>query len=390
MGNNINLPRNIRQIGTDKGGRRVYIEDYVHSFIRDTQVDEYDDGAVGVLLGEARLDGDVSYIFVRGAVEVINAAVYTDKIAFTEETWPIVRSHISQYFAGLDIVGWYLVSSKITQDSLYVINKADADSFESADSVFFMVNPETKDEIFYEKTAGGLSPLPGYTVFYERNEKMQAYMSEYRGSLPRREEREPERQSGGEYRKLAGENGQKNNMAKSVKGHLTVIYALSMLLIIVVLVIGVNVINKHDRTGGAQGGTADREVNADPKTTTQGNVPVASVTGDITSSGGNNVTEEVTEPHTEAQTEKPTEKPTEAPTEKPTEKPTEAPTEAPTPAPTQAPYQVYTVKAGDTLLRICRDYYGRESMADAQRVLDYNGLADTSQILVGMELKIPN
>ena len=93
MGNNINLPRNIRQIGTDKGSRKVYIEDYVHSFIRDTLVDDYDDGAVGVLLGEAKSDGDTSYIFVRGAIEVINAAVFTDKIAFTEETWPIVRSH---------------------------------------------------------------------------------------------------------------------------------------------------------------------------------------------------------------------------------------------------------------------------------------------------------
>lgn len=279
MGNNINLPRNIRQIGTDKGSRKVYIEDYVHSFIRDTLVDDYDDGAVGVLLGEAKSDGDTSYIFVRGAIEVINAAVFTDKIAFTEETWPIVRSHISQYFAGFDIVGWYLVSSKITQDSLYVINKADAESFENADSVFFMVDPETKEDFFYEKSAGGLSQLSGYTVFYERNEKMQTYMSEFRGSAPRRESREPEEPAGGEYRKLAGGDG-KNNISKSVKGHLTFIYALSMLLIIVVLVIGVNAINKHDRTDGSSRTTADREVNAEPKTTDAESVPVNSVTGE--------------------------------------------------------------------------------------------------------------
>lgn len=382
MGNNIHLPRNIRQIGTDKGSRKVYIEDYVHSFIRDTQVDEDKDGAVGILLGETVLNGDVSYIFVRGAIEADNAAVYTDKIEFTEETWPVAQGRISRYFAGYEIVGWYLVSSRIMQDDLYVVNKADTESFEDLDSVFFMVNPETKEEIFHEKTTGGLSALSGYTVFYERNEKMQIYMSECRGSLPRRETREPEAPTGGEYRRLAEEGGQ-NNMSKSVKGRLTFIYALSMLLIIVVLVIGVNAINKHDGAVGGSATTNGREVNAEPKTTPEATVPVHSVPGDVTSSGEAETTEAQTENRT-------TEAPTEAPTDPPTEVPTEAPTDPPTEAPTAPPYQIYKVQAGDTLLKICREYYGRESMDDANRVLAYNGLNDTSEILLGMELKIPN
>lgn len=389
MGNIINLPRNIRQIGTDKGSCKVYIEDYVHSFIEDTQIDDYDDGVVGVLLGEIKLNGEVSYIFIRGAVEVVNAAVYTDKIAFTEETWPIVRSNISQYFAGLEIVGWYLVSSKITRDDLYVINKADAESFKNDDDVFFIVNPDTKEEVFHGKTAGGLAPLSGYTVFYERNEKMQAYMTDYRGSRPAgRPKEEPEPQSGGEYRKLAG--GKSGDMAKSVKGHLTLIYALSMFLIIVVLVIGVNAINRHDGAGGSKGGTDGKEVIANANTTPAGTVPVNTVDGNITSADGQDATGEpsTTEPEKteEPTTEEP--KPTDPPTTE-APKPTDPPATEP-PVETKAPYQVYTVQAGDTLLKIGKLYYGRESMEDVRRILEYNGLTETSEILVGTELKIPN
>ena len=51
---------------------------------------------------------------------------------------------------------------------------------------------------------------------------------------------------------------------------------------------------------------------------------------------------------------------------------------------------MYTVQAGDTLLKIGKLYYGRESMEDVRRILEYNGLTETSEILVGTELKIPN
>ena len=47
----INLPRNVKQIGEDNANRKIYIEDYAYSFIKDIVVDEDEDGAVGLLLG---------------------------------------------------------------------------------------------------------------------------------------------------------------------------------------------------------------------------------------------------------------------------------------------------------------------------------------------------
>ena len=120
------LPKNVKQIGTKSGNRVVYIEDYAYSFIRDIKVDEDEDGAVGILLGEVKKADGVTYVFIKGVVEVLNAAVYTDHIAFTQETWPITKKYIAQYFSDYEILGWYLSSVKITEDSMDIINKADA------------------------------------------------------------------------------------------------------------------------------------------------------------------------------------------------------------------------------------------------------------------------
>ena len=365
------LPKNVKQIGTKSGKRVVYIEDYAYSFIRDIKVDEDDDGAVGILLGEVKKADGVTYVFIKGVVEVLNAAVYTDHIAFTQETWPITKKYISQYFSEYDILGWYLASGKITEENMEIINKADKESFSDEDNVFFMVNEAAGDEGFWQKGKDGLELMSGYTVYYEKNPSMQRYMKENQSeydakySAKSHEEAEVPEETSGEYRKAAN-----NKNGNTIKRNLTAIYALSMLVIIVVLVIGVNKINQFGKDSGnnSGGGTvaADANVNQKPSKT-----PVTSLEANI----------KETEPTTEEPT---TEEPT---TEEPTtEEPT---TEEPT---TEAPKKedvIYVVKAGDGLWRICVNAYGKYDEAWANNILAYNGIG-INDLQVGVELKIPS
>ena len=269
------LPKNIKQIGTEPDGRRVYIEDYAYSFIREQIVDEDETGLIGVLLGEVKIIEDITYIFVKGAAAVTNAAVSTDGIIFTEETWPVVNGTVAGYFDGLSIVGWYLVSNKITSDNMYMINKTDSDNFADGNDIFFMVNPSSRDEAFYEKSEKGLTELPGYVVYYERNEKMQTYMTEHRNETGVSEKSGKE---DGRYRELIKER--KNPVSRSVKKHLTLVYCLSMLLIIVVLIIGVNSINNYD--GNNKNDKNGQQANAGVVTTEEETVPVETVPADVT------------------------------------------------------------------------------------------------------------
>lgn len=96
--------------------------------------DEYEDGITGLLLGEVKKNNEGTYIFVKGAVEVTNAAVFTDRIAFTEETWPIANSRVREFFPDMKIIGWYLNSTTISD--MEIIKKAHKESFNEEDNIF--------------------------------------------------------------------------------------------------------------------------------------------------------------------------------------------------------------------------------------------------------------
>ena len=357
-GGKVVLPKNVKQIGTEDGNRRVYIEDYAYSFIKDISVDEDDDGAVGILLGEVKKSDKITYVFIKGVVEVLNAAVYTDHIAFTQETWPITKKYIAQYFGDYEILGWYLSSNKITEANMDLINKANDESFTDENSVFFMVNSESGDEAFWQRGDDGLVPMTGYTVYYEKNPSMIRYMKEnqsefdakYVANIPsEKSEKEDDKASEDSYRSMVKE---KNSESGTIKRNLTAIYALSMLVIIVVLVIGVNKINEFTNKNSTSTGGS---VASDEGTQKPSKTPVTSLDSTI------ETTEEPT-------TEEPT-------TEEPT---TEAPKE-----------ETYIVKNGDSMWGICTQFYGKYSEEYANGILNHNGIT-LQQLQPGMEIKIPN
>ncbi len=304
-------------------------------------------------------------VFVRGAVEVTNAAVFTDRIAFTEETWPIANSIAGRFFPDMRIVGWYLNSTAITDEHMDIINRADKSSFGSEDNIFILMNPDSGSEAVYEKGRQGLRKAEGYSVYFERNEAMQNYLSEVRDEhVARREDTD---EASGRYRQLVNDKG---GVPRSTRINLSLIYGFCMLLIIVVLVIGINSINSYDKVKDkvqeATGQVADRETDGPTKT------PVEEATGDVTTEA----------PTTEAPT-------TETPT---TETPaTEAPaTEAPTTeAPTEDPYTYYEVKAGDSLYGICQSVYGVQSNEYVQAIRDANPDVNFGELLPGIRLRIP-
>ena len=85
----------------------------------------------------------------------------------------------------------------------------------------------------------------------------------------------------------------------------------------------------------------------------------------------------------------PTPTPVPTPTQKPLPTPEPTPTAAPTPTaePTPEPTPklvIYTVKAGDQLLRIAKQFGVTQ-----EEIMKLNGIKDPNKILIGQKLKIP-
>ena len=372
------IPTNKKVVGELGENRIIFMEDYVRSFIQSVEVDEYDEGRAGLLLGDIVEEEGKSYVLIKGATEVSNAAVFKDKIAFTEETWPIANGTVHQYFRGMQIVGWYLVSAQITEEDLPVIREADRESFSEEEKVFYYYNFETDEEAFYEKGRIGrkktpeLIKSPGYACFYERNEAMQTYSQTIRQDIDYLEVGDENESGETDLRDIVKEP--KELTPKTVKHHLTMVYALSMVLIIVVLVIGINSIS------GLEDGSNVKEeettvgyllqTEAETGETGTGE-PESGDTGETESVTGETETEEATTE--EATTEEPT---TEEPT---TEKPT---TESPS-------YETYTVVSGDTLYGIAQKFYGSQSSIYVKGIQEMNNLGSNG-IDIGQTLKIPS
>ena len=84
--NLFNLPRNIRQVGLTTGNMRIYIEDYVYTFLtrlaRNAVGSGKEQGCVAVFTGETKWNNGITYLFIRGAlmVEDMEAAGRPGKI----------------------------------------------------------------------------------------------------------------------------------------------------------------------------------------------------------------------------------------------------------------------------------------------------------------------
>lgn len=371
--NQVRLPKNIKQVGSGNGNQKIYIEDYVYSYIKDLKIDESESGIarIGILLGETTKTGTGIYSFISGAAEVINASIQRDKIVFTDETWDSIKGEINVYFPNKDIVGWFLVSSVIKDSDNYVLYKTHLNNFEGDDKLLFLVDPEQMTEDFYYEENDGLKKTEGYVVYYERNDAMQTYMSQTRGE--RHVDEATVDTATGRFRDIMKNKSQPTDKSKN---QLSIMYSLSTFLVIVILIIGINTLNSYnkmdklqnsiDKINNKEESTVDANAQVNNETTTP-TTPVESIGGGV---------KETTAKETVAPTEEPT-----------TPKPTEAPTQAPTQAPTKA-YETYTVQAGDTLFGICQKYYGESSNSLVQKIIDLNGLS-SSEVVEGDVLKMP-
>ncbi|KIR02380.1 hypothetical protein P261_01195 [Lachnospiraceae bacterium TWA4] len=151
------LPKNIRQIGEKEDGVKIYLEDYVNSFIHKKTKG-------GILLGHRERIGGMDCLFIRGAIE-------------TEDPFKEVHQHydeINKSFPELEICGCFYYDG-LEQVSRLQLIKLFEEAYQSKEQVLYYLHGQ--DEDFYIKNKeDGIKKLAGYYIYYERNELMQNYL----------------------------------------------------------------------------------------------------------------------------------------------------------------------------------------------------------------------
>ena len=170
------MPRNVRQIGLANGDYRIYIEDYVYTFLCSLAEDEKPEGqgSVAVLTGEIQWTADMTCIFIKGAIAADGMEAAAEHIDFSEKLWQKLQEDKDQYFPEQEIVGWFFAQPQIAMEITELFVKVHLRHF-GGEKILMLMDPGEREDAFFRYDGGMMAKLSGYYIYYEKNSQMQGF-----------------------------------------------------------------------------------------------------------------------------------------------------------------------------------------------------------------------
>lgn len=384
--NLIRLPKNIRQVGVAGNHLKIYMEDYVQSYIRRFSVCQED--ACFVLFGKTIYATDRQYIFISGAIRVVEENIFHQKMEVHAEAWEKLRIAAREFFPDLEQVGWANTRDNLSAYDTEITHRR---FFSEKKGVYY--HSTENEEEFYTLSSGMLKKEDGYYIYFSPNEAMQNYMIESREEKEIVEEREVPEETMVHFRTIMRER------KEAVEHRRTIAYlsCASTFLVILVMAIGITMINNYEKmremettlagistmlSGDTETMVAQEEKSQEEIKTT---VELSEGAGHVMQNdkgAENEITESTTE---ETAPEDVTEKPKELVIEETAPENAEEKPEAAVEASSAG--NTYVVKRGDTLAKISWKFYQTADMVD--EICELNQIENRDIILYGKEILLP-
>ncbi|GEM_PF-1025949 len=379
------LPKNIRQVGERDQILKLYVEDYVNTYLKRLYPAGGQDLRVGLLLGEMRNQDGMNYILVDGAMEMEEVSQGDGKLLFHEDIWQKAYQTIEQMFPARVVVGWFLCGS--ADNNLSPLNywKQHSQYFSGKHQLMYLNNGLDGEEAIYIASDDGFYKLRGHCIYYERNQMMQDYMV-CRKDVKRVESGNHD----GVIQDFRQRMDDKKQQIKKRHSTVSVLGTACGMLTVLVLASGVVTFNNFQKMKEMESVIASavpegsaREwalsLTRGEETADSGEMEFEEVSGDVYPTKAEIVIE----------TESPTESPTTAPAHTETlpvvqEQPE---TEAAVPVQVPANAVTYVVQDGETLYGICIDKY--QSLKNLETICAWNQLEDENRISAGQQLFLP-
>ena len=170
------LPKNFRQIGERDDIVRVYLEDYVNTYLKRLFPVGGQDLRAGLLLGNTEEHGGLAYVFIDGALEMENVTETGEKVEFTEEAWQKAYQSMEEMFPKRTVQGWFLCGAPGSQLSPLNYWKQHGQYFSGKNKLMYLNSGLEGEEALYITSSDGFYKLRGHCIYYERNQMMQDYM----------------------------------------------------------------------------------------------------------------------------------------------------------------------------------------------------------------------
>lgn len=173
----ISILRSNRVVGEPDKDFKIYIEDYVKSYMARLTQDISDKGRIEILYGRYRTDGTKMEIDINGA------AALTDISRTGTGDGRLLREIEvlnNEFFPELEPVGWFYnpVRGRIDYAAMMDVHE---ELLGEHSGVMILPNPDSPDPDVYSYSQDGFRKHRGYVVYYEKNTEMQEYLLAHTG-----------------------------------------------------------------------------------------------------------------------------------------------------------------------------------------------------------------
>lgn len=168
------LPGNIRQMGECADSTKIYIEDYVMTYIRQIFVDKHEKSIV-ILLGRHGIKEAENCNFIYGAISV-ECDLGENVMSLDSEKWNSIYESMHRNFPEADILGWGCGVCMWNSKMDAAIKQIHKKYFAREGMVLFVSDITEHEEKMFEWNDSQFTEKSGFIVYYEKNPQMQDFM----------------------------------------------------------------------------------------------------------------------------------------------------------------------------------------------------------------------
>ncbi len=237
------FPKNVRQIGNVCDTPKIYVEDYVDTYLNQIKEQTREQIAGAFLVGERGKIDEQECVYVTGAVRAQLENLSTSDMHINEAILTKARKECGDYFPGQEIVGWMLVESNGVMGLSNNIIQCHEKFFPEKNSLFIQKHPVENEELYFAYKFHELMQMGGHYIFYEKNPAMQNYMINVRRQIGVTPSEMVEDRAAKDFRNTI--KGRKEMREQKTSGRFA--YMTSAALIVMVLAIGVSAMNNYEK-----------------------------------------------------------------------------------------------------------------------------------------------
>ena len=346
------FPKNVRQIGNVSDTPKIYVEDYVDTFLNQI-CDKADKEQAGAfLVGKKEVTEGQECLYIFGAICMEFSGDENEIIS--QENFEKAEQEKKEYFEDGTMIGWMLCRPGVRMVIDTKIFNTHEKYFSEKNTIFILKDNAEVEEQYYCYKYKELMQIGGHYVYYEKNAAMQSYMITARKKIGVTPSELVEDRAAKDFRSAVREKMEYKEQHQSSK----FAYITSALLVLIVLVIGITTVNNFDKMKSVQTSLENLsksmengQTEEDTKTTTAAEAKEGAkeVSGTVKKSEEAKVSKEEESQLTDK--------------------------------------DYYVVQKGETLAGISKKLYGDTSHVKA--ICKMNGLSDGNLIYIGQKLLLP-